>query len=53
MILPSKEVLELHKIIKNGTETEVLEAYKRLEEISQKRLEEEKKNPPPWGNLML
>lgn len=53
MILPSKEVLELHKIIRNGTEAEVLEAHKRLEEIAQKKMEEEKKNPPPWGDLML
>lgn len=53
MLMPSEEVLKLHEIIRNGTEAEVSEAYKRLEEIAQKKMEEEKKNPPPWGDLML
>ncbi len=53
MIMPSEEKLRLHNIIKNGTEEEALRADKELEELLKKEMEEEKKNPPPWGKLML
>lgn len=53
MMLPSKRVLELYDIVDNGTEEEKKQAYKELDEIAKKEMEEEKKNPPPWGNLML
>lgn len=53
MVLPSEEVLELHKVLDTGTEEEKKEARKELREILKREAEEEKKNPPPWGKLML
>lgn len=53
MMLPSEEKLRLREIIRNGTEEEVLKAYEELEKLVKKETEERKKNPPPWGNLML
>ena len=31
----------------------LLTQRKKLEEIAIREMEEEKKNPPPWGDLML
>ena len=53
MILPSEEKIRLHEIIRNGTEEEAREADKKLDELIKKEMEEEKRNPQPWGNLML
>lgn len=53
MVLPSERELELFDIMKNGTPEEVKKADKELKEIWAKEIEEEKKNPPPWGDLML
>ena len=53
MLLPSERELELFDIIKNGTHEEVAKADKELKDIWAKEIEEEKKNPPPWGDLML
>ena len=53
MMLPSKRVLELFEIRRNGTMEEKIKADKELQEIAKKEMEEEKKNPPPWGNTMF
>ncbi len=53
MVLPSERELELFDIMKNGTPEEAEEADRELKEIWAKEMEEEKKNPPPWGKLML
>ena len=53
MVLPSDRVLELYKIIDEGTMEEKLRANEELKKIAEKEMEEEKKNPPPWGDLML
>lgn len=53
MVLPSEEKLRLWQIIDNGTEEESLKARKELDELIKKEMEEEKKNPPPWGDFML
>lgn len=52
MVLPSEEVLELHKILDTGTEEEKKEARKKLREILERETEEEKKNPPPWAGII-
>lgn len=51
--MPSEEKLRLWEIIDNGNQKEAEQARKKLEEIAIREMEEEKKNPPPWGNLML
>ena len=53
MMLPNERVLELYKIIDEGTMEEKLKADKELDEIARKEREEREKNPPPWGDLML
>lgn len=53
MLMPSEEEIRLNDIIKNGTYEEALKADKELTELLQKKMEEEKKNPSPWGDLML
>ncbi len=53
MMMPSDRVLELWKIIDEGTGEEKRKAHKELKEIAKKKREEREKNPPPWGDLML
>ena len=53
MIMPSEVKLRLCNIINTGTKEAADQARKKLEEIAIREMEEEKKNPPPWGYLML
>ncbi len=53
LIGPSEEEIRLLNIIKNGTKEEKEKARIALNELYAKEMEEEKKNPPPWGDLML
>jgi cytochrome P450 len=50
MVNPSDEVLKLREILRTGTEEEAAAARKRLNEIALEKIEERKKNPPPWGD---